>query len=57
MSWFAVMDLIERRSSLRINTDRELLTDNQDAMLGRLMGEEYDAEVSALLQRVTPDDD
>jgi hypothetical protein len=57
MSWFIVMELIDRRSGLRINTDRDLLTDNQDAMLGRLMGEEYDAEIGALLRGAFPDDD
>lgn len=58
MSWFALMDLIERRNSLKINSDRELLTENQNAVLGRLMSEEYDDEmIRTVLTRIIGDSD
>lgn len=58
MSWFALMDLIERRNSLKINADRELLTENQNALLGRLMSEEYDDEmIRTVITRIIGDSD
>jgi len=56
VSWFAVMDLVERRSGLRINEDRDLLTERQQEVLGRLMGDEYDSQIATLLGQTFDDD-